>query len=194
MMRNLPGTFILLLSLASTSTMLSAQENMHPKVHMQTSMGEIVLELDREKAPVTVNNFMTYVKEGFYNGTVFHRVIDNFMIQGGGFTADLQKRATHAPIKNEADNGLKNLNGTIAMARTSIPHSATAQFFINVKDNGFLDHTGKTPRGWGYTVFGKVVSGMDVVNKIKKLKTTARGPFPKDVPETPVIIEKITAE
>lgn len=167
-------------------------DDQHPRVHMMTNLGEIVLELDREKAPKTVANFLSYVQEGFYNGTIFHRVIDGFMVQGGGFTQDFQKKPTHAPVENEANNGLKNLTGTIAMARTNAPHSATAQFFINVADNGFLDHRSPTPRGWGYAVFGKVVKGMDVVDKIRKTPTGSGGPFRKDVPRTPVIIEKVT--
>ena len=159
------------------------------QVRLDTNFGPIVLELDADKAPVTVENFLTYVREGFYDGTIFHRVIDGFMIQGGGFTQDFQKKDTHAPIKNEADNGLKNLRGTIAMARTSDPNSATAQFFINVADNGFLDHREPTIRGWGYCVFGKVVEGMDVVDKIRALPTGSGGPFPKDVPQSTVVIE-----
>jgi peptidyl-prolyl cis-trans isomerase B (cyclophilin B) len=159
---------------------------------MTTNMGDIVLELDREKAPKSVANFLNYVQEGFYDGTIFHRVIDGFMIQGGGFTQDFQKKSTHAPVENEANNGLQNVIGTIAMARTNDPHSATAQFFINVADNGFLDHRSPTPRGWGYAVFGKVVEGMAVVDKIRKTPTGNGGPFPTDVPRTPVIIEKVT--
>lgn len=167
-------------------------DDMHPHVRISTNMGDIVLELDREKAPKSVENFLNYVQEGFYDGTIFHRVIDGFMVQGGGFTQDFQKKSTRAPIGNEANNGLKNLNGTIAMARTNDPHSATAQFFINVADNGFLDHRSPTPRGWGYAVFGKVVEGMDVVNKIRKTPTGSGGPFRTDVPLTPVIMEKVT--
>jgi peptidyl-prolyl cis-trans isomerase B (cyclophilin B) len=161
-----------------------------PRVRLVTSFGDIVLELNQEKAPKSVENFLTYVKEGFYNGTIFHRVIDNFMIQGGGFTQDFKKKPTHDPITNEADNGLKNDRGTIAMARTNFPHSATAQFFINVVDNDFLNHRSPTPRGWGYAVFGKVVEGMDVVDNIRRLPTGSGGPFRKDVPKTPVIIEQ----
>jgi len=163
-----------------------------PRVRMQTNMGDIVIELNRDKAPKSVDNFLRYVKEGHYDGTVFHRVIPNFMIQGGGFTQDLQQKSTHEPINNEANNGLKNKRGTIAMARTSDPHSATAQFFINVVDNDFLDHTDPTPRGWGYTVFGTVVEGMDVVDKIAKVPTGSVGPFPKDAPKQPVLIEKLS--
>jgi peptidyl-prolyl cis-trans isomerase B (cyclophilin B) len=161
-------------------------------VQMDTNIGTMVIELNNEKAPKTVENFLQYVREGFYEGTLFHRVIDNFMIQGGGFSEDFQPKETHSPIENEADNGLKNARGTIAMARTSDPHSATSQFFINVKDNEFLDYPGQD--GWGYTVFGKVIEGMDVVDKISRLPTGTGGPnnLFSDVPETPVIIEKVT--
>lgn len=158
-------------------------------VKLQTNLGDIVIELDDEKAPKTVANFLSYVNDSFYNGTIFHRVIDGFMIQGGGFTENLQKKGTKAPIENEANNGLKNNRGTIAMARTNAPHSATAQFFINVVDNDFLNYRSSTPRGWGYTVFGKVVQGIEVVDKIRKIPTGPGGPFPKDVPQSPVVIE-----
>jgi len=160
-------------------------------VILHTSMGDIKLELNKEKAPVTVENFVSYVNDGHYNGTIFHRVIDGFMIQGGGFDKDMQQKSTKAPIKNEANNGLKNDVGTIAMARTSDPHSASAQFFINIKNNDFLNFSSETAQGWGYAVFGKVVDGMDVVNKIKSVKTGNHG-FHQDVPLEPVIIE--TAE
>jgi cyclophilin family peptidyl-prolyl cis-trans isomerase len=163
-----------------------------PKVRLQTNMGDIVLELNRAKAPRTVDNFLSYVNDGFYNGTIFHRVIDGFMIQGGGFTQDLQQKPTKAPIPNEADNGLKNDRGTIAMARTSNPNSATAQFFINVVNNDSLNFRDKTIRGWGYAVFGKVVEGMDVVDKIRKLPTGPSGPFRQDVPKTTVVIQSAT--
>ena len=158
-------------------------------VKMQTNLGDIVIELNDEKAPNTVANFLGYVNDGFYNGTIFHRVIDGFMIQGGGFTENLQKKGTKAPIQNEANNGLKNVKGSIAMARTNAPHSATAQFFINVVNNDFLDYRSSNARGWGYAVFGKVVQGMEVVDKIRKIPTGPGGPFPKDVPQAPVIIE-----
>ena len=173
--------------LAATGT--APAEN--PSVRMTTSQGTITLELYPDKAPKTVENFLAYVDSGFYAGTTFHRVIEGFMIQGGGFTEDMKKKPTRDPIDNEADNGLKNDRGTIAMARTAIPDSATAQFFINHKDNAFLNHTGKTPRGWGYAVFGKVTDGMEVVDAIAKVPTGAKGPFPKDVPDTPVVIESI---
>lgn len=160
-----------------------------PKVELTTSAGAIVLELDRDKAPQSVENFLKYVDAKHYDGTIFHRVIQNFMIQGGGFTEDMQRKKTRDPIGNEADNGLKNLRGTVAMARTGDPHSATAQFFINVKDNMFLNHRSKDSRGWGYTVFGRVVSGMDVVDKIRAAKTGAKGPFRKDAPVENVVIQ-----
>lgn len=158
-----------------------------PYVELETTMGNIVIELNQEKAPNTVANFLEYVKSGHYDGTIFHRVIDGFMIQGGGMDANMKEKSTNAPIQNEADNGLKNEVGTIAMARTSDPHSATAQFFINVKDNSFLNFSGKNPQGWGYTVFGKVIEGMDIVNKIKGVPTGNYG-FHADVPTTPVVI------
>jgi len=164
-----------------------------PRVRLLTSMGEIVLALDADKAPKTVDNFLGYVKNGFYDGTIFHRVIDGFMIQGGGFNRDFDKKMTRPPISNEADNGLKNDRGTIAMARTGDPHSATAQFFINVKDNPNLNHTAKSQRGWGYTVFGRVVEGMDVVDRIRVVATTTRGYY-RDVPVEPVIIESAVVE
>ena len=160
-------------------------------IKMQTSKGDIVLELDAEKAPVTVANFVEYARAGFYDGTIFHRVIPGFMIQGGGFEPDMKQKSTNAPIKNEADNGLGNQNGTIAMARTSDPNSATAQFFINVKDNTFLNHTAPTGQGWGYAVFGKVVDGMDVVKAIEAVPTANKGGH-GDVPVDEVIIEKVT--
>lgn len=158
-------------------------------VILHTNMGDIKLELDQAKAPVTVENFVQYVKDGHYDGTIFHRVIGNFMIQGGGFDKDMKQKPTKAPIKNEANNGLKNEVGTIAMARTQDPHSATAQFFINVTDNSFLNFSSESRQGWGYAVFGKVVEGMDVVNTIKNVKTTSYG-FHENVPVNPVIIEK----
>ena len=160
-----------------------------PHVALKTSMGEIVLELDQEKAPKSVANFLQYVKSGYYKGTVFHRVIDGFMIQGGGFDKNMKQKATKAPIRNEAQNGLQNVTYSIAMARTGDPHSATAQFFINVNDNGALDYPGRD--GFGYTVFGKVVSGMDVVDKIKAVPVADKGPH-QNVPVTPVVIESAT--
>lgn len=159
-------------------------------VIIRTTFGEIKLELDAEKAPKTVANFLTYARDGFYDGTIFHRVIDNFMIQGGGFDADMKQKTNGEPIENEADNGLKNDFGTIAMARTTDPHSATAQFFINVKDNDFLNHSGKNMQGWGYTVFGKVSEGTEVLDKIRALPTSSQGGH-QDVPTDPVIIESV---
>jgi len=164
-------------------------ERSHPLVKLETSMGDITLELYPDKAPVTVANFLEYVKAGFYNGTIFHRVINGFMIQGGGMDAQMQEKPTRAPIKNEADNGLKNEPYTVAMARTSNPDSATAQFFINIANNTFLNHTAKTARGWGYAVFGKVIKGQDVVDKIKAVPTTTVGPY-ENVPKEPVTIIK----
>ena len=167
----------------------SADSGANPRVKLATSKGDIVLELYPDQAPETVDNFLSYVRDGFYDGTIFHRVIDNFMIQGGGMDKDMTPKPTREPIVNEADNGLKNETYTVAMARTQDPHSATAQFFVNVKDNGFLNHTGKTPQGWGYAVFGKVVEGRDVVDAIKAVPTTSKG-FYQDVPAEPVVIEK----
>jgi cyclophilin family peptidyl-prolyl cis-trans isomerase len=163
-----------------------------PRVELKTSMGDITVKLYPDKSPKTVANFLQYVNDGFYTGTLFHRVIDGFMIQGGGFTADFTQKPTNAGIANEAANGLKNTRGTVAMARTGDPHSATAQFFINVADNAFLDHTAPTPKGFGYCVFGEVVEGMDVVDKIRKVPTTSRGPF-QDVPVAPIVIDGATA-
>ena len=161
-------------------------------ITLHTNYGDIVVELDFDKAPNTAANFKSYAEEGFYNGTIFHRVIDGFMVQGGGMNEDLsEKKKTRDAIQNEADNGLKNDTGTLAMARTSDPHSATAQFFINVKDNNFLNHTSKSSQGWGYCVFGKVVEGMDVVNKIKGVKTGNKGHH-QDVPVEAVIIQNVT--
>lgn len=160
-------------------------------ITLHTNHGDISIELDFEKAPKTAANFQKYAEDGFYNGTIFHRVINGFMIQGGGFDKEMQQKETRAAIENEANNGLSNDVGTIAMARTSEPHSATAQFFINVKDNDFLNHTGKNSQGWGYCVFGKVTQGMDVVNKIKAVKTGRHGGH-GDVPTEPVIIESVT--
>ncbi|SMF15338.1 peptidylprolyl isomerase [Desulfovibrio gilichinskyi] len=159
----------------------------NPMVMMETPEGEVLIELYEDKAPKTVANFLQYVDEEFYAGTIFHRVINNFMIQGGGFDFSMKEKATHAPVENEADNGLKNEVGTLAMARTMDPHSASSQFFINVKDNGFLDHTAKNPQGWGYCVFGKVIDGMEAIDKIKKVRTRSHGPM-DDVPVDPISI------
>lgn len=167
----------------------ASAETQNPEVALETTYGTIVVALNKQKAPKTVDNFLTYVKEGFYDNTIFHRVIKKFMIQGGGFTPQMVKKDTHSSIQNEADNGLSNVIGTIAMARTNDPHSATAQFFINTKDNLFLDHRGKNPAGWGYCVFGKVVDGMDVVQKIENVNTGVKAGY-QDVPMSDVIIKK----
>ena len=164
----------------------------NPQVEFKTNQGNIVLELYPEKAPKTVANFTQYVKDGHYNNTVFHRVIKNFMIQGGGFEPGMKQKPTQAPVTNEADNGLKNARYTVAMARTSDPHSATAQFFINVADNGFLNHTAPSMQGWGYAVFGKVVKGTEIVDQIRVVKTGRNG-FHDDVPKQDVVIEKAVA-
>ena len=189
---SLPGRVLscalLITGLLSFQTLAAA----NPTAVIHTSRGDIQLELLPEQAPVTVANFIAYANNGFYDGTIFHRVISHFMIQGGGFTPDMEKKATGEPITNEANNGLSNKRGTIAMARTNDPHSATAQFFINVQDNMNLDHTGQTnPRDWGYAVFGRVTGGMEVVDEIRFVQTTRVGPY-SDVPVEPVIIERIT--
>ena len=158
-------------------------------IKLETSMGDILIELDEEKAPKSAANFLTYVNNGHYDGTIFHRVIDGFMIQGGGMDADMSEKASGTSIENEADNGLKNEAYTVAMARTMDPHSATAQFLINVKNNEFLNHTAKTPQGWGYTVFGKVAKGHSVINKIKQVATGRHG-MHDDVPNDPIVITK----
>ena len=160
-------------------------------VEMHTSKGLITLELDAEKAPVTVANFIEYVKSGHFDGTIFHRVIPGFVIQGGGLESGMKEKPTQAPIENEADNGLKNVTGSICMARTNDPHSATSQFFINLKDNQFLDHTEKSPQGWGYAVFGQVTGGMDVVEAIAAVQTGNAG-FHQDVPVEDIVVEKVT--
>ena len=162
-------------------------------ITIQTNHGNIKLELDTKNTPITAKNFMEYAKNGFYDGTIFHRVINNFMIQGGGFTSAMEQKRVNTAIQNEADKGQANKRGTIAMARTSDPHSATAQFFINVKDNDFLNHSAKTPQGWGYCVFGKVVEGMEVVDKIKAVKTGSKAGH-QDVPVEEVIIEKVLVD
>ncbi len=163
----------------------------NPRVKLETSKGDIVIELFKDKAPISVANFLAYVKKGQYDGTVFHRVINGFMVQGGGFDVNMKEKPTGRPIKNEADNGLKNTLYSVAMARTSEPHSASAQFFINVKTNRFLDHSGKTSEGWGYAVFGEVVDGKRVVDEIKGVRTGRVGMF-DDVPLQPVLIKKAT--
>lgn len=184
--------FILFMMLSLTTLSFATENKMsdtQTKVKLITTLGEIVIQLNPEKAPVSSANFLTYVNEGFYNGTIFHRIIPGFMAQGGGFDASFSQKAVHAPIKNEANNGLSNNRGTIAMARTPDPDSATAQFFINYKDNSFLNHTSPTPNGWGYAVFGEVIEGMDVVDAMAKQPTGNRGPH-QDVPKTDIVIEK----
>ena len=181
--------FFAIASVVSLTLTAASSAAWAQKVAMSTSLGEVVLELDAGKAPKTVDNFVQYVNAGHYNGTVFHRVIENFMVQGGGFTTEMKEKATRAPIGLESKNGLTNQRGAIAMARTMDPNSATAQFFINVKDNGFLN-AANAPDGNGYAVFGQVVSGMDVVDKIRAVKTGYKGPF-QDVPVEPVVITKM---
>lgn len=183
----------LLLAVVTTTTLAASDSKSLPKVKIETSMGNIVVELYSDKAPKSVENFLKYVDAGYYDDTVFHRVIKDFMIQGGGFNSGYNKKKTRAPIVNEADNGLKNLKGTLAMARTSNPNSATAQFFVNVSDNPFLDHKSKTSNGWGYAVFAKVIEGMETAEKISQVRTAFGGPLPrKDVPVKAVILKKIT--
>jgi peptidyl-prolyl cis-trans isomerase B (cyclophilin B) len=176
---------------APSSTTSESKHSMasNPRVKMHTNYGDFVITLDADKAPKTVANFLTYTKEGFYNNTIFHRVIDGFMIQGGGFEAGMKQKQTHAPVENEANNGLKNDKYTVAMARTSDPQSATAQFFINIADNEFLNFTAPTANGWGYAVFGQVTEGTDVIDKIKAVKTANSG-FHQNVPVQDVVIEK----
>ncbi len=178
-------TLIAMLVILTVSFSAVAADN--PKVVLETSKGKIVLELYADKAPQTVKNFLTYVDAGYYNGTIFHRVISGFMIQGGGFTADMKKKSARKPIRNEADNKVRNQRGTIAMARTSAPHSAAAQFFINTVDNDFLNHKNKTSQGWGYAVFGRVAEGMAVVDSISAVKTGNRAGY-RDVPSEAVVI------
>lgn len=188
-MRTTLSFLILLLSTTLSFATENKMSDTQTKVKLTTSLGAFVIQLDSAKAPVSAANFAEYVKDGFYNGTIFHRVIPGFMAQGGGFDTSFNQKETKAPIKNEADNGLKNKRGTLAMARTNDPNSATAQFFINYKDNSFLDHTSPTPSGWGYAVFGEVVEGMDVVDAMTKQATGNRGPH-QDVPKTDIVIEK----
>lgn len=183
----LPAACLTLLALGMTA----GADAGAPRVRLATNLGDIVIELNPAKAPATVENFLAYARDGYYDGLIFHRVIPNFMIQGGGFEEGMQQRTARAPIKNEADNGLLNLRGTIAMARTGDPHSATAQFFINLNDNAFLDFKAQTTGGWGYCVFGKVVEGLDVVDRIAAGKTVRVDPY-SDVPEKTVTIKKAT--
>jgi len=184
----------LLISIAALALTLNIQlaQAANPKVKLETSKGTMIIELYPDKAPKTVENFLTYVNAGAYDGTIFHRVIKDFMNQGGGFTPDFKKVETRDPIQNEADNGLKNLKYTVAMARTGEPHSATNQFFINTADNAFLDHSGKSMRGWGYTVFGKIIEGQNIAGAISRVPTGPGGPFSKDVPRTQITITKMT--
>ena len=184
----------LLLSITALALTLQIQvaQAENPRVKMETSKGTMIIELYPDKAPKTVANFLQYVNDGAYDGTIFHRVIKDFMNQGGGFTADFKKVDTRDPIQNEADNGLKNKKYTVAMARTGQPHSATNQFFINTADNDFLDHTGKSMRGWGYTVFGKVIEGQNIAGAISRVPTGPGGPFQKDVPSKTITINKMT--
>ncbi|MEI6270186.1 MAG: peptidylprolyl isomerase [Methylococcaceae bacterium] len=186
-------TIILFMMLSLTSTLsFSTEKTMsdtQTKVKLTTTLGEVIIQLNTEKAPISSANFLTYVNEGFYNGTIFHRIIPDFMAQGGGFDTSFNQKAVHASIKNEANNGLKNTRGTLAMARTNDPDSATAQFFINYKDNSFLNHTSQTSSGWGYAVFGEVIEGMDVVDAMAKQATSNRGGH-ENVPKTDIVIEK----
>lgn len=181
---------LVLAGLLALTSNTFATDSAKPRVRITTNMGPIELELDRARAPQTVANFLQYAQSGFYNGTIFHRVIPNFMIQGGGFAPGMRQKPTRAPIKNEADNGLKNTVGTIAMARTGDPQSATAQFFINTEDNPALDHRAKDPAGWGYAVFGRVTRGQDVVKNIASVQTGRFGPH-QDVPQRDVTIERV---
>ena len=184
----------LLLSIAALALAFQVQlaHADNPRVKMETSKGTMIIELYPDKAPITVENFLSYVNAGTYDGTIFHRVIKDFMNQGGGFTPDYKKVDTKDPIQNEADNGLKNLKYTVAMARNGEPHSATNQFFINTNDNYALDHTGKSMRGWGYTVFGKVIEGQNIAGAISRVATGPGGPFSKDAPRVQIIITKVT--
>jgi len=176
------------LCLSITSSICLAEA---PRVVLSTTQGDMIIELADERAPVTVDNFLKYVEEGYYDGTIFHRVIEGFMIQGGGFDEHYARKATRSTIANEANNGLRNRQYTIAMARTNAPHSATSQFFINAADNSNLDHQGPTPRGWGYAVFGRVIEGQDIVDKISRVPTGPGGPFSRDAPRDQVIINEI---
>lgn len=197
--RPLLGQLLLVTLLLSLPLAGIAAEDSMPRVRISTNLGDIVLELDPLKAPASVQNFLTYVQDGAYDGTIFHRVIGGFMAQGGGYTQDFVQIPTHEPIVNEANNGLENVTGSIAMARTNDPNSATSQFFINVADNDFLNHRSQTPRGWGYAVFGQVIEGMNVVRKIERSATIQREVQPaagqravvfRDVPRSPIVIQK----
>ena len=183
---------VLVLGLFIQGSALAAPKT-QPVVKMETNMGNIIIELNEDKAPVTTRNFLNYVESGHYDGTIFHRVIRDFMIQGGGLTSDMNTKKTKAPIRNEANNGLKNRKYTIAMARTMDPHSATSQFFINTTNNSSLDYKASTEADWGYAVFGRVISGKDVVDKIERVATTSRGMY-KNVPISPIVIKKVTVQ
>ncbi len=189
LIRSLIRTAVIFMVCLSTFSLASAQSD---KVKIETNMGDMIVELYPEEAPSSVDNFKKYINDGFYEGTIFHRIIDGFMIQGGGYTADYAKKDTQAPVENEANNGLNNDKYTVAMARTSAPHSATSQFFINTAGNDFLNHTGMDMRGWGYTVFARVIEGREVVDKIGTSATGSGGPFPRDVPIEAVIINRIS--
>ncbi len=186
------GRFVCLIAALFVVTVMSSDAIAagKPKVRFITNAGEFTLELEPDLAPQTVDNFLQYVRDGFYDGTIFHRVIPGFVVQGGGFTPQFQQKPTRAPIRNEADTALSNERGTVAMARTSDPHSATAQFYINMRFNGALDHVSKSGAGWGYTAFGRVIDGMNIVGRISRAPTGPGGPFPQDVPQEPVVVEK----
>ena len=188
-MRRMFGTFLAFMLILATSG--GAMAAGKPVVTFKTNMGQFTIQLEPRSAPKTVANFLQYVAEGHYDGTIFHRVIAKFMVQGGGFSPNMQKKRTRDPIANEADTGLKNERGTIAMARTGDPHSATAQFFINVVYNRFLDHTTKSRQGWGYTAFGRVIDGMNIIGRMARVSTGTKGPY-SDVPDEAIIIEKAT--
>ena len=187
------GLLFLLFGMMVLVGMVKADSGDSPRVVVETNKGNFVIALDAENAPISTENFLGYVESGYYDGTVFHRVIDGFMIQGGGFTQDMAQKDTQGTIQNEADNGVKNKRGTVAMARRPDPHSATAQFFVNIADNDFLDHRSKDAQGWGYAVFGQVVEGMDAVDAIAKVKTGQHGPM-GDVPTESVVIQKVYVE
>jgi peptidyl-prolyl cis-trans isomerase B (cyclophilin B) len=188
-MRKILLSMLFLFTATTSFATENKMSNENPKVKLTTSLGDIVIQLNHEKAPISSENFLTYVNEGFYNGTIFHRVIKDFMAQGGGFDTSFKQKTSHAEIQNEADNGLKNTRGSIAMARTNMPHSASAQFFINYKDNSFLDHSGKNASGWGYAVFAEVIEGMEIVDKMATQPTGSRNGY-QDVPKTDIVIEK----
>lgn len=191
-MKHFARFLTLVLSLTVTPGLLADQTDVKPRIRMITNLGELVIELEPGRAPQTVNNFLTYLQLGWYDGTIFHRVIDGFVIQGGGFHPSLEAIPQRDPIPNESGNGLSNRTGTIAMARTRDPHSASSQFYINLRDNTSLDYKGGAdPSGWGYAVFGRVVEGMEVVKKIGGVPTGSKGPFPRDVPRTDVVLEKV---